>query len=98
MSRERDPQQRAAATIDRIAHAFDPARWKGRSLVVAIVVFVLIGVLIVVQRALLADDLTGWIITGIHAVIVVVAVPLLCRRAVRDWRAVNRPQPSGVPE
>ena len=89
MSRDGDPQQRAEHTIDRIAHAFSPVEWKGRSLVIAIVVFVTVASLTVVQRALLADSATGWVVTSIHGAIVVVVVPLLTIRTVREWRAAR---------
>lgn len=98
MSRDGDRQQAAEQTIDRIAHAFTPAEWKGRSLAVAIVVFVAVAALTVVQRALLADGAMGWVITAIHGAIVAVVVPLLTIRAVRDWRAAQGSQPRGVPE
>lgn len=95
MSRDRDAQQRAEQTIDRIAHAFSPARWEGRWLAVAIVVFVAVASLTVVQRALLADSAMGWVFTAVHGAIVAVVVPLLTIRTVREWRAA---QPTGVPE
>ena len=98
MSRDGDPQRAAEQTIDRIAHAFSPTEWKGRSLAAVIVAFATIASLTVVQRALLAEGVTGWVITAIHGVIVVIVVPLLARRAVREWRAAQSPQPSGVPE
>jgi hypothetical protein len=79
----------AEQTIDRIAHAFTPAAWKGRSLVVVIVVFVTVATMTVVQRALLADSTVGWVITAIHGAIVAVVVPLLTFRAIRDWRAAQ---------
>lgn len=94
-----DAQESAGAgdvVIARLAHAFTPAEWSGRSLVVAIVVFALVGGITVLQRALVADDTVGWIITALHGAVVVVGVPLLSVRAVREWRAA---QPSmGVPE
>ncbi|MEZ5243745.1 MAG: hypothetical protein R2707_01510 [Acidimicrobiales bacterium] len=98
MSRDGDPQQRAEQTIDRIAHAFSPAEWKGRSLVIAIAVFATVAAVTVVQRALFADSTMGWIFTAVHGAIVVVGVPVLSVRAVRDWRAAQADQPSGVPE
>lgn len=79
----------AEQTIDRIAHAFNPAEWKKRSLVIVSVIFVLVAALTVVQRALVADSATGWTITAIHALIVVIAVPLLLRRSWRDWRSAQ---------
>ncbi|MEQ8840737.1 MAG: hypothetical protein RIB98_07125 [Acidimicrobiales bacterium] len=85
----------ADETLDRIAHAFNPAEWRGRSLVIAIVVFVFVAVVTVVQRALVSDSTMAWVITGIHGALVAVVVPLLVRRTVREWRAA---QPSGVPE
>ncbi|MDW3217842.1 MAG: hypothetical protein R8F63_04450 [Acidimicrobiales bacterium] len=72
-------------TIERLAHAFDPSSWKRRSLLVVSVVFALVATLTVVQRALVADSTTGWIITAVHGVIVVIAVPLLVRHAWREW-------------
>ena len=98
MSRDGDRQQAAEQTIDRIAHAFSPAEWKGRSLAAVIVLFAVVAALSVLQRALLADSVMGWVITGIHGAIVVVVVPLLTRRAVREWRAAQPVQASGVPE
>jgi hypothetical protein len=89
MTRDRDAQHRAEQTIDRIAHAFSPVEWKGRSLAIAIVVFVAVATLTVVQRALLADGAMGWVITSIHGAIVVVVVPALTIRTVRDWRAAQ---------
>jgi len=89
MSRDGEAQRSAEHTIDRIAHAFTPAEWKGRSLAIAIVVFVIVATITVVQRALLADSATGWVITAIHGAIVVAAVPALSFRAVRDWRAAQ---------
>jgi hypothetical protein len=98
VSRDGDPQQQAEQTIDRIAHAFSPAEWKWRSLVLAIVVFSAVAAITVVQRALFADSVMGWVFTAVHGAIVVVGVPVLSRRAVRDWRAAQADQPSGVPE
>ncbi len=100
MSRDGDAaqgaeQQGAEKTIDRIAHAFNPAEWRGRSLVIAIAVFVVVATVTVVQRALVAESTMGWVITGIHGALVVVGVPALVVRAVREWRAA---QASGVPE
>lgn len=92
MSRDRDAQRTAEQTIDRIAHAFTPAEWKGRSLAIAIVVLITVATLTVVQRALLADSATGWVFTAVHGAIVVVAVPALSIRAVRDWRAAQPDQ------
>lgn len=73
------------STIDRLAHAFTPAEWKRRSLVIASVVFVIVAALTVVQRALVADSTTGWVITGVHGAIVAIGVPSLIRYAWRDW-------------
>ena len=73
--------------LDRIAHAFSPAEWTGRWLVVGIVAFALVAVITVVQRALLADGPVGWAITAVHALVVVVVVPLLTVRTVRQWKA-----------
>ncbi len=89
MSRDGDAQARAEQTIDRIAHAFNPVEWKGRSLAIAIVVFVLVASLTVVQRALLADSAMGWVFTAVHAAIVLAVVPLLTIRTVREWRAAR---------
>lgn len=85
-TRERETVER---TVERIAHAFDPSSWKRSSLVVVSVLFALIAGLTVLQRALIADSTTGWVITGIHAAIVVVAVPVLVRYAWREWAAAN---------
>lgn len=95
MSRDGDHQRAAERTIDRIAHAFNPAEWKGRSLAGAIVVFAAVAALTVVQRALVADSPTGWAITVVHGLIVVLAVPALTTKAVRDWRAAQ-PDQSGT--
>lgn len=73
------------ATVERLAHAFDPTSWKRRSLVIVSAVFAVVAVLTVVQRALVADSTTGWIVTAVHGVIVVLAVPLLLRHAWREW-------------
>ena len=82
--------------LEGIAHAFDPAGWKGRSLALGLVVFALVLGLTVVQRALVAESTAGWVMTGIHGAIVAVIVPALSWRTVREWRA--RQAPSGVPE
>lgn len=100
MTRGDQGEERAAGQrgdpVARIAHAFNPSEWSGRSLVVAIVVFAFVGAVTVVQRALVADDTVGWAITAVHGAVVSVGVPVLSMRAVRDWRAA---QPSmGVPE
>lgn len=73
--------------LDRIAHAFSPAEWSGRWLVVGIVVFAAVAAITVVQRALLADGPVGWTITVVHGLVVIVVVPLLSLRTVRQWRA-----------
>lgn len=85
MSRDRrgDPEP----TIERIAHAFSPAEWSGRWLAAGIVVFAGVAVITVIQRALLADSAVGWMFTAVHALIVVVVVPVLSMRTVRQWRA-----------
>lgn len=98
MSRDGDPQEQAQRTIDRIAHAFSPVEWKWRSLVVAIAVFAAVAAVTVVQRALFADSVMGWVFTAAHGAIVLVGVPALSIRAVREWRTARRDQPSGVPE
>jgi hypothetical protein len=98
VSRDGDPQQQAERTIDRIAHAFSPVEWEWRSLVVAIVVFATVAAITIVQRALFADSVMGWVFTAVHGAIVVVGVPALSIRAVRDWRAARADQPRGVPE
>lgn len=86
-------------TVERIAHALTPWEWSGRWLAVGIVAFAAFGALIVVQRALISDSTVGWVVTGLHAVVVAVAVPALCIRAVRRWRAAQPAQaPTGVPE
>ena len=81
----RDPEQ----TIDRLAHAFDPSGWKKRNLVIASVAFPLVLAVTVLQRALVSDNPAEWTITGIHAAICVVIVPLLLRYTWREWRAAN---------
>lgn len=84
---------------ERIAHALTPWEWSGRWLAVGIAALAIVGALIVVQRALLADSVVGWVITGIHAAVVLTVVPALSIRAVRRWRAVKVVQaPTGVPE
>lgn len=89
MSRDGDEPTRERETVERIAHAFDPSSWKRSSLVVVSVLFALIAGLSVVQRALVADSTTGWVITAVHGVIVVVAVPALIRYAWREWATAN---------
>ena len=89
-----DPER----TIDRLARAFTPAEWSGRALVGAIVLFAVVGAITVVQRALVAKGAVGWTITGVHAAIVIVVVPLLSRRAIREWRAAQDQPSMGVPE
>lgn len=98
MSRDGDPQQQAQRAIDLIAHAFSPVEWKWRSLVVAIVVFAVVAAVTVLQRVLISDSVMAWMFTAVHAAIALVGVPVLSRRAVRDWRAAQADQPSGVPE
>ena len=95
MSRDGDPRQQAERTLDRLAHAFTPAGWKWRSLVAAIVVFAVVATVTVIQRALFAGSAMGWVFTGVHGVIVLVGVPALSIRAVRDWRDAHGDQPSG---
>ncbi|MEM9467274.1 MAG: hypothetical protein AAGA90_18010 [Actinomycetota bacterium] len=87
-----DPEQ----TIGRIAHAFDPSGWRKRSLVVASIVLPIVLGVTVVQRAIVADSTTEWVITALHAAAVVVIVPVLLRIAWRDWRAAQAE--IGVPE
>jgi hypothetical protein len=82
--------------IDRLAHAFDPARWTRRWLVIGIVVFAGVAVLTVVQRALIAEGTAGWVVTAVHGAVVVLVVPALVFRTVREWRAVQTS--SRVPE
>ncbi|MEM7142674.1 MAG: hypothetical protein AAF548_16750 [Actinomycetota bacterium] len=89
MSRDTPEPHAAETTVDRIAHAMTPAEWKRSSLIVVSVIFASVAAMTVVQRALIANDLTGWIITGIHAVVVLVAVPLLIRYAWREWAAAR---------
>lgn len=76
----------AERTIERIAHALTPWEWSGRALVAGIFALAGFGVLTVVQRVLVVDSTLGWALTGAHAAIVAVAVPLLSSRAVRRWR------------
>ena len=82
--------------LERLAHAFDPAGWKGSSLVIGLVVFAVVLTLTVVQRALVAESTAGWVMTGIHGAIVAAIVPALSIRTVREWR--SRQASSGVPE
>ncbi|MFT5204353.1 MAG: hypothetical protein ACI9C1_003761, partial [Candidatus Aldehydirespiratoraceae bacterium] len=58
-------------------------------LLIVSVVFVAVTTLTVVQRTLVADSTTGWAITTIHGVIVLVVVPLLLRRTWREWIAAR---------
>ena len=88
----RDPEE----TISRIAHAFDPSGWKRRSLVVASIVLPVVLGITVLQRAIVADSTTEWVITALHGAAVVVIVPVLLRIAWRDWRAAQTE--IGVPE
>lgn len=88
----RDPEE----TIGRIAHAFDPSGWKRRSLVVASIVLPIVLGITVLQRALVADSTTEWVITALHGAAVVVIVPVLLRIAWRDWHAAQAE--IGVPE
>lgn len=83
-------------TINRIAHAFDPRGWKKRSLVLASIALPFVLGVTVLQRAIVADSTTEWIITTLHGLAVVVIVPLLLRLAWRDWRAAQAE--IGVPE
>ena len=76
-------------TLERLAHALTPWEWSGRALAAGIVALVVFGVLIVVQRALVADSAVGWVITALHALVVAIAVPLLAMRAVRRWRELQ---------
>ncbi len=75
--------------INQIAHAFNPAEWRGWSLAIAIVVFAAVLSVTVIQRALVADTTSEWVLTGIHGVIVAAIIPLLAIRAVGDWRAAQ---------
>ena len=84
----------ATRTLERLAHAFTPAQWTGRGLVVAIIVFAAVGAITVVQRALVADSTVGWVVTGVHGLVVAIVVPVLSVRAVREWR---RARQSGRP-
>jgi hypothetical protein len=84
-----DEQVGTERTIERLAHAFSPAEWSGRSLFLGSVVFAFVAVVTVVQRALVATGVVGWTITAIHVVLVVVVVPVLVRRTVRQWRSVQ---------
>ena len=88
MSRN-DERVATERTVERIAHAFSPAEWTGRSLVLGSVVFAVVAAVTVVQRALVADSAVGWTITTIHALIAVVAVPVLVLRTAREWRAAQ---------
>lgn len=75
---------------ERIAHAFDPAGWKRRSLAFGIVLFGFVLAVTVLQRALVADTATEWLITGVHGVVVIVVVPMLSTRTLREWRRRNQ--------
>lgn len=72
--------------MERLAHAFTPAEWRGRSLAVVSAVFVFVAVMTVVQRALVSDSAAAWTFTAVHGLVVVIVVPVLIRRAVREWR------------
>ena len=76
-------------TIERIAHALTPWEWSGRALAIGIGALVLVTSITVLQRALVADTATEWIVTGVHALVVAVVVPLLSVRAVRRWRRLQ---------
>ena len=76
-------------TLEQLAHALTPWEWSGRALAAGIVALAAFGVLIVVQRALVADSTLGWVITAVHALVVILAVPLLAVRAVRRWRELQ---------
>ncbi|NIR37787.1 MAG: hypothetical protein GWN79_27245 [Actinobacteria bacterium] len=84
--------------LDRIAHAFSPAEWSGRWLAVGILVFAAVAAITVVQRALLAEGPVGWSITVIHGLVVVVVVPVLSVRTVRQWRARRDGHRPGRPD
>ena len=86
-----DPER----TIERIAHAFDPAGWSRRSLVAASVALPVVLGVTVGQRALVADSPAEWVLTGIHGALVVIGVPLLLRRV---WRERRDQAEMGVPE
>ena len=88
----RDPEE----TISRIAHAFDPSGWKKRSLAVASIALPFVLGITVLQRAIVADSTTEWVITTLHGAAVVVVVPVLLRIGWRDWRAAQAEM--GVPE
>lgn len=85
-------------TIERIAHALTPWEWSGRALAVGIAALSVVGIVTVVQRALVADSAAEWAITGVHAAVVAVVVPVLAVRSVRRWRARRDQAPMGVPE
>ena len=86
MSRgDADPEE----TIDRLAHAFTPAEWKGRNLAMGILLLAGVLTVTVIQRALVADTTTEWLITGVHALIVVILVPVLSVKTLREWRRVH---------
>lgn len=80
-----DPEK----TIDRVAHALTPSAWKGRSLAIMIVVFAAVLSVTVIQRALVADTTSEWVLTAVHGTIVAAIIPLLAIRAVNDWRAAH---------
>ena len=67
----------------------NPSGWKGRSLAIMIVVFAVVLSVTVIQRALVADTTSEWVLTGIHGALVAAIIPLLALRAVRDWRAAQ---------
>lgn len=83
-------------TMERLAHALTPWEWRGRNLAVLVVVFVVVAALTVVQRALLARGVTGWVWVTLHAVVATVVVTALVRRAVRNWRAVQAARAGGT--
>ena len=81
----RDPED----TIARIAHAFDPSGWKKRNLVIASIALPFVLGITVVQRAIVADSTTEWVITTVHGTAVVLVVPWLLRVGWRDWNAAQ---------
>ena len=83
-------------TVARLAHAFTPAEWTRRWLVIMSIVFVAVAALTVVQRALVSDSPMAWTFTAVHGAIVAIAVPVLIVRTVREWREAQAS--TGVPE
>jgi len=76
-------------TINRVAHALNPAGWRGWSLAITLVIFAAVLSATVIQRARVADTASEWVLTGIRGAIVIALITVLVVRAVRDWRAAQ---------